>query len=71
MYSAPLRKEDLLELKREIKQTITSEMEEAAQKKRDKDGISGQMTLEMTGMVKTTATGDYPGGKQMVPILSI
>ncbi len=52
MYSAPLRKEDLLELKREIKQTITSEMEEAAQKKRDKDGISGQMTLEMTGMAK-------------------
>lgn len=52
MYSAPLRKEDLLELKREIKQTITSEMEEAAQKKRDKDGISGQMTLEMTGMSK-------------------
>ena len=42
MYSAPLRKEDLLELKREIKQTITSEMEEAAQKKRDKDGISGR-----------------------------
>ena len=52
MYSAPLRKEDLLELKREIKQTITSEMEEAAQKKRDKDRISGQMTLEMTGMSK-------------------
>ena len=52
MYSAPLRKENLLELKREIKQTITSEMEEAAQKKRDKDGISGQMTLEMTGMSK-------------------
>ena len=52
MYSAPLRKEDLLELKREIKQTIMSEMEEAAQKKRDKDGISGQMTLEMTGMSK-------------------
>lgn len=32
MYSAPLRKEDLLELKREIKQTIMSEMEEAALK---------------------------------------
>ena len=63
MYSAPLRKENLLELKREIKQTITSEMEEAAQKKRDKDGISGQMTLEMTGMA-TTATGDYPGGNR-------
>lgn len=32
MYSAPLRKEDLLELKREIKQAIMSEMEEAALK---------------------------------------
>ena len=59
MYSAPLRKEDLLELKREIKQTIMSEMEEAAFKKRDKDEISGQMTLEMTD-VKTTATSYYP-----------
>ena len=64
MYSAPLRKEDLLELKREIKQTITSEMEEAAQKKRDKDGISGQMHIRNDRYVKTTATGDYPGGKQ-------
>ena len=52
MYSAPLRKEDLLELKREIKQTIMSEMEEAAFKKRDKDEISGQMTLEMTDASK-------------------
>lgn len=42
MYSAPLRKEDLLELKREIKQTITSEMEEAAQKSVIKTGFPGR-----------------------------
>ncbi len=44
MYSAPLVKEDFLEIKRELKQTIMSEMEESARKSR----ISGQMTLEMT-----------------------
>ena len=70
MYSAPLRKEDLLELKREIKQTITSEMEEAAQKKRDKDGISGQMTLEMTGMSKQLPQ-EITWRKQTVPIPSM
>lgn len=44
MYSASLIKENFLELKREIQQTIMSEMEEKSRKK----GISGQMTLEMT-----------------------
>lgn len=44
MYSAPLVKEDFLELKREVKQTVTSEMMEIGEKKQ----VSGQMTLEMT-----------------------
>lgn len=46
MYSAPLIKEDFLELKREVKQTVVSEMLEIGEKKQ----ISGQMTLEMTGV---------------------
>lgn len=45
MYSAPLWKEEFLEMKREIKQTVMSEMENASKKGQ----ISGQMTLEMTG----------------------
>ena len=44
MYSAPLVKEDFLELKREVKQTVASEMMEIGEKKQ----VSGQMTLEMT-----------------------
>ncbi len=46
MYSAPLVKEDFLEMKREVKQTVMSEMMEIGEKKQ----ISGQMTLEMTGV---------------------
>jgi len=46
MYSAPLVKEDFLELKREIKMTIMSEMEGLA----EKFSIPGQMTLEVTKM---------------------
>lgn len=44
MYSASLRKENFLELKREIQQTIMSELEEKSRKNQ----VSGQMTLEMT-----------------------
>lgn len=44
MYSAPLVKEEFLELKRELKQTVMSEMEEVGGSAQ----ISGQMTLEMT-----------------------
>lgn len=44
MYSASLVKEDFLKLKREIKQTVMSEMEEFP----TKSEVLGQMTLEMT-----------------------
>lgn len=44
MYSASLLKERFLELKREIQQTIMSELEQ----KRHKKEVPGQMTLEMT-----------------------
>lgn len=43
MYSATLLKEQFMELRREIKETIMSEME-----KKRKSSISGQLTLEMT-----------------------
>lgn len=46
MYSASLVKEKFLELKREIKQTVMSELAE----NRRKSGIEGQMTLELTEM---------------------
>ncbi|MCM1112530.1 MAG: ATP-dependent DNA helicase [Muribaculum sp.] len=46
MYSAALVKEDFLSLKREIQKTIMSEMEE----KNRRNQVSGQMTLEMTGV---------------------
>lgn len=46
MYSASLLKEDFLELKREIKQTVMSEMAENV----GKSGVTGQLTLEMTMM---------------------
>lgn len=44
MYSAPLLKEDFLEMKRELKQTAMSETAELEEKSQ----ISGQMTLEVT-----------------------
>ena len=46
MYSAVLLKEDFLLLRHEIKQTILSEID----KKRRKDEVSGQLTLDMTGI---------------------
>lgn len=44
MYSAALIKEDFLEKKRELKQTVMSELSEIGAK----SGVPGQMTLEMT-----------------------
>lgn len=44
MYSAVLLKEKFLELRRELKQTIASEMAE----RKAKSGVSGQLTLEVT-----------------------
>ena len=44
MYSASLFKEQFLELRKEIKQTVMSEISE----NKKKTGVSGQMTLEMT-----------------------
>ncbi len=46
MYSAPIIKEEFLEIKRELKQTVMSEMEEIGKKNQ----VSGQMTLEMTNV---------------------
>lgn len=46
MYSAPLWKEHFQELKREIKQTVVSEIAEIG----EKSSVPGQMTLEMTEM---------------------
>ncbi len=51
MYSACLLKEDFLSLKREIQQTIMSEMEE----KNRKNQLSGQLTLEMTQVSENDA----------------
>lgn len=44
MYSALLLKEDFMELKREIKQTVVSELSEIQKKSQ----VAGQMTLDMT-----------------------
>lgn len=44
MYSASLLKEQFLEMRREIKQTIVSDISE----KRKKSDVSGQLSLEMT-----------------------
>lgn len=46
MYSASLFKEDFMQLKRELKQTIVSELSEIS----EKAAITGQMTLDVTGM---------------------
>lgn len=54
MYSASLLKEQFLEMRRELKQTILSEM--SAKKK--KDNISGQLTLD-TMMLSTAASEEF------------
>lgn len=51
MYSAPLIKEEFLEIKRELKQTVMSELEEMGEKTQ----ISGQLTLNMTDMSEIDA----------------
>lgn len=53
MYSAPVMKEDFLEIKREIKQTVVSELEEIGRKNQ----VSGQMTLEMTALSESASVG--------------
>ncbi len=68
MYSASLWKESFLELKREIKQTVVSELSEES----SKTGVKGQLTLEMTEVSNgalnesDTAHSDtvYFGGKK-------
>ena len=52
MYSASLLKEEFLELRHEIKQTQVSEMTENP----DKNEVSGQLTLEMTGVSNEVST---------------
>lgn len=54
MYSAPLLKEDFLAIKREVKQTVVSEMMEIGGKKQ----VSGQMTLEMTQVSDGMSEGE-------------
>lgn len=55
MYSASLLKEQFTELRKALKETITSELE-----KKKKSSISGQMTLEMT--LKPTLASEYGRG---------
>lgn len=54
MYSASLLKEDFLELKRAIKQTVMSELDE----NRDKSQVDGQMTFNMTSLSLTESESD-------------
>lgn len=51
MYSARLVQEDFIRLKRQIQETIMSEMEKNAAKKQ----VSGQLTLQMTEMSNETS----------------
>lgn len=57
MYSAVLVKEDFLALKREIKQTIMSELEEQSSKNPAKTENFEQMTLTVTDASKHMETG--------------
>lgn len=56
MYSAPLIKEEFLEMKRELKETVVSELEDAGETAQ----ISGQMTMEMTGGSVLEENADSP-----------
>lgn len=64
MYSASLMKEAFMEMKREIKQTVMSELEEVAENTQ----IVGQMTLDMTGksVLKegNSDTSEVPGKRR-------
>lgn len=52
MYSASLLKEDFQKLKRELKQTVMSEIAES----QEKQGIAGQLTLDMTMLSSNIST---------------
>lgn len=63
MYSAPILKEEFLEMKRELKQTVVSELAEVGEKR----GIAGQMTLEVAEMSKNTdQMSRKKGGKSIL-----
>ncbi len=51
MYSASLVKESFLELRREIKKTVVSEMAQKA----EKNAINGQLTIDMTNASEETS----------------
>ncbi|MCD7836362.1 MAG: ATP-dependent DNA helicase [Lachnospiraceae bacterium] len=65
MYSASLVREEFMELKRQLKQTVVSELSEG----RKKSQIEGQMTFDMTNMSLTESeivkTGNA-GGKSLL-----
>lgn len=63
MYSAVLLKEQFLELRRELKQTVVSEISRKGRKK----AIAGQMTLEMTENMTDESENDereFPTGSE-------
>ena len=60
MYSAVLKKETFLEIKRSLKQTVVSEIAEKAEKHQ----VSGQMTLNMTGVSYTPSEGEEDTGSE-------
>ncbi len=62
MYSASLIKEDFMKLKREIKQTIISELSESE----EKSEIVGQLTLEMTEMPEKVSVKKKRSGKSIL-----
>lgn len=68
MYSASLLKEQFLEIRGEIKQTIMSEISD----KRRKHGVSGQMTLDVTSLTtemsqeESDQSGKWSGGGRSV-----
>lgn len=61
MYSAALYKNTFLEIRRELKQTILSETSKPAKNKE----ISGQLTLEMTGVSDPGQPIDQPGTEKL------
>lgn len=65
MYSAPLLKEQFVELKREIKETVVSEIAEIG----EKSSVPGQMTLEMTDMSDEMPSGDIPENAGIVQVI--
>ncbi len=62
MYSASLLKEQFMELRRGLRETILSEVSETGKKR--KSGISGQMTLEMTQNMTSMSENGREGIEQ-------